>query len=138
MKIFITIFIAVLPYFCVSQDYDLTINISNIKTKKGSIQIGLYDDPKVFPEVGKEMQRFYIEVDSKDFSYTLKDLQKGTYAIAIYHDLNNDKECNTNFIGIPKEPYGFSNNIKPVFSAPSFKKTAIVLNEDKEIMIKLR
>ena len=68
---------------------------------------------------------------------TIDDLPNGEYAIALYHDVNADGICNLNLISIPKEPYGFSNNVKPVFSAPTFESTKFALNSDKTIQIDL-
>ena len=41
----------------------------------------------------------------------------------MFHDLNENDIHDINFLGIPKEPYGFSNNAKALFSAPDFEKT---------------
>ena len=56
----------------------------------------------------------------------------------MYHDENKDGKINKNLILIPQEGYGFSNNIKPRFKAPSFKHAAFVLSNDTTIQIKLR
>jgi len=47
-------------------------------------------------------------------------LPYGELALAVYHDENNSGEIDKNMIGIPKERYAFSNNIKPTIKAPSF------------------
>jgi uncharacterized protein (DUF2141 family) len=44
---------------------------------------------------------------------------------------------NKNFLGIPQEKFGFSNNVKPLFSAPSFADTKINLTKDMTTEIKL-
>ncbi len=62
----------------------------------------------------------------------------GTCAVAVYHDTNNDGKLNTNALGIPKEAYGFSNNVRPMFSAPSFKEAGIVLDKSHAISIGLK
>jgi len=47
-------------------------------------------------------------------------------------------KLDTNFLGIPKEPYGFSNNPSTLFGPPSFKKASFVLHlETKIVTIKL-
>jgi uncharacterized protein (DUF2141 family) len=42
------------------------------------------------------------------------------YSVAVYHDINSNNKCDKNIIRLTLEPYGFSNNIKPHFSSPSF------------------
>lgn len=48
------------------------------------------------------------------------DLPRGEYAVSTYHDVNSNGKLDRYFIGKPKEPYGFSNNIKP-FGPPSYE-----------------
>ena len=70
-------------------------------------------------------------------NYTIKGLKHGQYALAIFHDLNSDTICNRNIMGIPTEKYGFSNNVRPFLTAPSFEDAAINLNSKKTIIIQL-
>ena len=49
-----------------------------------------------------------------------EDIPPGTYAMAVVHDENMNGKLDTNWLGLPTEGYGFSNNAKAVFSAPSF------------------
>jgi uncharacterized protein (DUF2141 family) len=120
-----------------SQNYDIEVSIKNIKNINGYIQIGLYNDPNVFPKVDKEFKRYYFKVSSTNMTYTIKDLSKGKYAIATYHDENSDKKCNRNMIGYPTEDFGFSNNIKVFLTAPSFDQALIELNDNKKLEIYL-
>ena len=62
----------------------------------------------------------------------------GDYAIAVYHDQNGNGKMDKRMFGIPKEPYGFSNNIKPVMSAPKFSECRFTVGDSgKVISIKL-
>ena len=107
-----------------SNDYnenpELTIKIGNIGLLEGQIRIGVFDKKKGFLKREAAIRHYYITVKSKIESITIKDLPKGDYAFSMFHDENSDDEFNQNFLGIPKEPYGFSNNVKPKFSAPSY------------------
>ena len=44
----------------------------------------------------------------------------GTYAVAVYHDENDNHHFDRTLLGLPAEGYGFSNNVKPLFGLPSF------------------
>lgn len=115
----------------------LTIQVQGIKDIKGKIQIGIYNDAAKFPKVGGEYRTEYMEVNANEVTYQAKNLRNGKYAIALFHDINSDGVCNLNFLGIPKEPYGFSKNIRPIWSAPTFSKTEILVHSDTQISIKL-
>ena len=121
----------------IAQYSDLHVKITNIKEVEGHIEIGLYNNAEVFPEVDKQYKVFYFKVTSNEIEYTIKNLKNGRYALAIFHDLNSDTICNRNIMGIPKEDYGFSNNVRPFLSPPSFDDALIILNSKKTITIQL-
>ena len=137
MKYLITIIINFLIMSTIAQYSDLEITITNIKEIEGHIQIGLYNDPELFPEVNKQFKVFYFKVNSNTMKYTIKGLKNDDYALAIFHDLNSDTICNRNFMGIPTEDYGFSNNVRPFLSPPSFENAKINLNKINLVKIKL-
>lgn len=115
----------------------LTLNIQNIELLQGNIIIGIYNSEIGFLEKNTALKRYVINADKATKQLIIKDLPLGDYAISLFHDKNSDGICNRNFMGIPKEPYGFSNNFKPQFSAPKFKDCKFVLDKDHIINIKL-
>lgn len=48
----------------------------------------------------------------------------GTYAIKVFHDVNDNGKLDTNWLGIPTEPYGFSNDAMGMFGPPSFEQAS--------------
>ncbi|MCX7548265.1 DUF2141 domain-containing protein [Xanthomarina sp. F1114] len=115
----------------------LTINIENIESVKGEIVIGIYNSEIGFLGEETVLKEYKITVDNTTERFIITDLPIGNYAVSLFHDENSDGICNLNFIGIPKEPYGFSNNFKPKFSAPKFKDCKFSLNKDLVLNIKL-
>ena len=137
MKIIKLIIILFFQANLIAQHSDLNVKITNIKEVKGHLEIGVYNNPELFPKVDKQYKVFYIKVTASNMNYTIKGLKHGQYALAIFHDLNSDTICNRNIMGIPTEKYGFSNNVRPFLSAPSFEDAAINLNSKKTIIIQL-
>ncbi len=115
----------------------LTVEINNINKIKGSVKVAVFNTDKNFLEKDSAIRNYSLNVDSSSKKIVIEDLPKGVYAIAIYHDVNSDDVCNLNFIGIPKEPYGFSNNFRPKFSAPKFADCKISLVKNQTININL-
>jgi uncharacterized protein (DUF2141 family) len=76
-------------------------------------------------------------VNSKDF-YKSIELKKGVYAISLFVDSNENKIIDKNFIGIPIEQYGFSNDASGFLSSPSFKDASFNLIKDLNIKISLK
>ena len=48
------------------------------------------------------------------------ELEEGTYSIGFFIDKNDNEKLDTNFLGIPKEQFGFSNDVMGRFG-PSLK-----------------
>ena len=71
-------------------------------------------------------------------SYSFAELAEGKYAVAVFHDENKNGILDKNYLGIPTEAYGFSNNARRTFSAPSFKEAEVILNSDLAISITLK
>lgn len=115
----------------------LVINIENIESIQGDIIIGIYNTEKGFLEAGTEIKHYKLTVVKNTERLVINDLPAGSYAISMFHDENSDGICNKNFMGIPKEPYGFSNNFKPKFSAPKFEDCKFSFSKNHEIQIRL-
>lgn len=87
----------------------IRINISNIKQIKGKLFVALYDNEKDF--LKKEKLGKIIPVNSNKQNLILKiphHQENQNYAIAVFQDLDGNKKLSINWIGIPKEPYGFN------------------------------
>ena len=120
-----------------SDTVSLQVSVENIKSIKGNIEIGVFNKGDRFLEKGQAYKFYSIKVLESTEVITIKNLPKGDYAVSLYHDKNSDGICNRNFVGMPKEPYGFSNNFKPKFSAPAFEDSKFSLVEDHKLRIRL-
>ena len=120
-----------------TESFDMKVVVTNINTLKGTIEMGVFNDSKNFLQKGKEYQTYSNEVSSDTMIFLLKGFKKDQYAFSLYHDVNSDKECNLNFLGIPKEPYGFSKNYRPILSKPTFDDCKINASQDMSIGIEL-
>jgi uncharacterized protein (DUF2141 family) len=114
----------------------LTIQLNNIK-KKGTIYISVCSQASEWSDNGK--YTFTLEPNSSEQNlFEINSIPNGAYAIALYQDVNGNGKLDTNFLGIPKEPYAFSNNRIPVFSEPSFEKCKFEFNQQsQQILINL-
>lgn len=127
--------IMMMPQTVHAQSASISVVVNNITEVKGKIEICLFNSAETF--MGKCLQRKYIAVTRNSMEITFDDILPGTYAVTIYQDINENEELDTNFIGMPKEPYGFSNNPSTTFGPPSFKKASFKVFKNKEITISL-
>lgn len=125
--------------FIVSQGQtaEITLNVTNIKEVKGNINFALFKSTDGFPDSDRYFIAKSIPVEAKEFSFVIKNVPADIYAISVYQDLNKDGVLNKNMFGIPKEPYGFSNNARGKMGPPKFEDAVLQLKYDMETSIKL-
>lgn len=117
-------------------ELSIVINIDGIKCCDGVLRLAVYNGADYWlSQTGLVRGRLgFIQGESQTLE--IHGLQAGEYAVAVYQDLDSDNKFDR-FLGlIPKEPYGFSNNVGR-YGPVSFKKAAFNLTKDKTINIKL-
>jgi len=68
-----------------------------------------------------------------------EDLPFGEYAVSLMHDENRNGKIDTNFLGIPKEGYGASNDAKAVLGPPKYADARFLLDKpDMTMEIKVK
>ena len=116
--------------------WTLKVTVDGIQANDTSeIAFGLFRPDDLFPRVGKEYKGNYLTATSSSVTYRFHDLESGKYAVSIFHDMNGNHQLDNDFFGVPVEGYCFSNNVRGVFSAPSFDDASIVIDQDKSITI---
>lgn len=107
----------------------MTITISGLRSNKGQVLISIFKGSDGYPDKPeKAFKKLQLKVVDKTASIDVFPLPAGDYAIAVLHDENKDGKMNTNWIGFPKEGFGFSNNVMGTFGPPSFSKARITYN----------
>jgi len=99
----------------------LTLIVTNLASATGPVVVGVYGSKNKFPDPKDQMKVYTFTPHDKQLSAQITDLPLGTYALAIYQDVNRNGKIDKNLIGIPTEPYAFSKNYKPIVKAPAFK-----------------
>lgn len=119
----------------------INVSIINLRNNKGHVLISLFKDCEGYPDKPeKAFRKIRVDIKDQSASYVFSHLPAGNYAIAILHDENDDLKMNTNFFGIPKEGYGFSNNVMGTFGPPSCSRAGFYYNSNSatELIIKTR
>jgi uncharacterized protein (DUF2141 family) len=117
----------------------LTILVDGMNSSEGNLGVLLFNSPKGWAEDRTAALRD-IAVPAEKGTQILKipDLPPGRYAVALIHDLNKNHKLDKNFIGVPKEQWGMSNNPHATIKAPPIEKAMFTLDNDLEIHIKLQ
>ena len=108
-------------------DNGIRLTVTNLRNDKGFVLVSLFKEGQGFPD--KAAQAFRTDKVAKKKKKAVlifPDLPAGSYAISILHDENNDQQLNKNAFGLPKEGYGFSNNVIGAFGPPSYKRASFI------------
>jgi uncharacterized protein (DUF2141 family) len=111
----------------------LTIKLIGFRNDKGQVCVSLFNNPKGFPgnhDKAFKIMRSGIRDQRATIEFT--DLTYGTYAVGVLHDENLNNKMDTNFIGMPKEGFGASNNPKSFMGPPSFESAVFEINSNNK------
>tara|TARA_B100000989_G_scaffold38116_1_gene24154 strand:- start:5308 stop:5745 length:438 start_codon:yes stop_codon:yes gene_type:complete len=130
--------------FNISAD-ELTINITG-QNKEGILNLAIYNNEEAYNRSVKAEGRseggFFSGIDSfielKESHKFIINVPEGIYAIALFIDVNRNMKIDKNFLGIPKEQYGFSNNAMGNLSGPSFEQAKFQVKGNSIQNIKLK
>lgn len=118
----------------------ILVQVTNFENNKGVCIVCLYDNAGAFAGKGEPLKCSTVGIANKTANASFDGITEGTYAISVIHDANNNKKFDTNFLGIPKEGYGASQNKLPFAAAPRFdeNKFTVSANSTTTSNIKLR
>ena len=111
-------------------DISLEMEINNLQSNNGPLYIRILDENENPLIVGTSPVINYSARISFD------SISPGKYAIQFFHDENENQKMDFNLIGIPKEKFGSSNDVKPILGPPKFKKMLFEIYQDKKIVMK--
>lgn len=116
---------------------DLVVIVSGLRSQEGNVHIALYDDPDQFPDPNGMIDTAEATIIDGTARHNFTGLPSKRYAIAVYHDENDNDEFDQGFLGIPLEDYAFSNNAKVFLGPPSFDDAAFILTTPIAVTIQL-
>lgn len=117
----------------------LVVKVEGIKKVEGKIGLLVFTSSAGFPDKKDEaILSKEVQVNKPQLSISLPELPYGNYAIAVVHDVNANNKLDRTIIGIPKEPFGFSNNKSILKGLPDFEEASLRLdNQNSETVIRL-
>ena len=104
----------------------LVIQITGVRSSDGFVRVAVYDARDQFPG-GRTVAGLDARAHQGTTVVDLGDLPAGQYAFAFYHDEDGDGQFGRNFVGLPTEGFGFSNDALVVLGPPSFDDAAFAV-----------
>lgn len=107
---------------------ELVLEIRQIAPTEGALMIGVYTEESWIG--GAPVAGIRVDIEEDSLSVSVGTLPAGRYGVKMFHDVNGNGELDMNLIGIPQEPFAFSNNARVRFALPSWSAVSFELTEN--------
>ncbi len=106
----------------------LNVHVSGFENADGAAGIAVWNGARGFPEqIEHAVATTYAPIQDGVAVAGFDELEPGRYAITVYHDTNDNRRFDKNWLGLPKEAWGVSNNVRPRLRAPRFAEATFDL-----------
>ena len=127
-----------IPFARAFTQSNVIANITNLKNDDGVCRACLFNHAPSLITLGKPLFCVSVSVKMKRALAVFSDVQPGSYAMFVFHDKNNNNKMDKNFLGMPTEGYGASNNKLPFAAAPHFEDNKFIVNDNKTVSLNIQ
>lgn len=115
------------------------VKVTGLRSNSGEVRVNLYNSRDGFPSnPQKAMRTLVSKIENNEAAVSFNEIPFGEYAISVLHDENNNRKMDLNWLMVPKEGVGASNNPKGAFGPPGFNDARFqVDSEEVKIDIKV-
>jgi uncharacterized protein (DUF2141 family) len=114
--------------------------VSGLRNAKGQVACALFRSAGGFPkDASKAVAHQEVRIAGAQATCNFEGVPPGQYAVAVFQDENGNGKMDTNFIGMPREGVGSSNNLKTRIGPPKFADAAFTVggsNVDLQITVR--
>lgn len=116
---------------------DLIVQVKGLRNSTGQVGILVFRSAEGFPgDREKSVYQVLLPIRQGRVEHRVAGLKSGSYAVVVMHDENANRRMDTNFLGIPKEGFGVSNDAVRKLGAPVFRESAFPFSgEEKSVSI---
>jgi uncharacterized protein (DUF2141 family) len=111
---------------------ELRIKLVGIGEPKGSVRVAIFEGADAFG-AGRQYAGTFSAVTGSEM-IVLFAVPQGTWGISSFHDVNDNGELDANMVGMPTEPFAFSNNATGDFGPPGFDQIAFSVGDEPVAM----
>jgi uncharacterized protein (DUF2141 family) len=116
-----------------AQAATVTVQVNDVESAEGQVYVGLCD--RGFEEAACVDGKF-APARPGTMVFTFENVPPGLYAIAAYHDVNGNGRMDTGTFGLPREPYGFSNDVGRL-APPNFLNATFAVQSDVTVTVRM-
>jgi outer membrane protein len=109
----------------------LSVLVNGLKSNQGVVRLALFNSESSYTKKTKPFRSARVAIEDKGAQWIVNDLPFGEYALSWYQDENANGKLDTNPVGIPTEPFGFSNNPRASIGPPKYAQARFIVDEPK-------
>ncbi len=109
---------------------ELRVDVTGLRSGDGEVHLAVFATPETFPDSDGILAEAIVRAKAAGVHWVFSGLKPGTYALAVYHDENENREFDRGFLGIPLEGFAFSNDAQVFFGPPDFADAAVKVSGD--------
>lgn len=109
---------------------ELTVIVLGLQSDAGTVLTALFDSEEDFDALADPVRRGKLVIEERAARVSWTGLPAGEYALRLVHDENGNGEVDTNWVGIPTEPFGFSKDPVSRFGPPGFEGAKFTLGSE--------
>lgn len=122
-----------------SEAAGVIVRISGLAEPLGQVGCSLFATADGFPMDNSGARNLWPRAETQGVTCRFANVPEGRYAVSVGHDRNGNRRVDTNFVGLPTEPWGVSNNARTALRAPRFEEAAIKVAADvQDIVIDIK
>ena len=110
---------------------NLTVVITGLENDDGKVLLAVADSRDNYESKSNPYIGLKIKIENRKAVFVVEDLPYGKYAAKVFHDENTNGELDRNFLGIPTEDYGFSNNVRGTFGPFNYNDAEFLFDHHK-------
>ena len=113
----------------------LHVRMEGFENTDGEAGVAVWNAARGFPEeIEHAVATTYVTIQDGAAVARFDQLEPGRYAITVYHDKNDNRRVDKNWLGMPKEDWGVSNNVRPRLRAPRFTEAVRDLGVGEQLV----
>jgi uncharacterized protein (DUF2141 family) len=112
----------------------LTVVVTGFKNEKGFCRFAIDDSKFVYEREDTVFIGKVLPIIDKQVIVVIDSVEYGEYAIRVFHDENENEKIDTNFLGIPTERYGYSNDASSWFGPPSWDRAKFIFDQPEMLL----
>lgn len=123
--------LSLFPLLLLGAGGTLRVTATNVTSDAGSIVVRVYENSDTWLGDNWRTRKIVKVAGHRTDDTVIVELQlpPGEYALHVFQDINDDGKLARNFLGMSKEPAGFSNNVKTRLGSPGFRDASFKVGD---------